>query len=285
MREIIGKFLRLYIYPYISYGQFVLFILFALFQVFLEVTDDIETFWAYVIFGVIAAIYIVLFILQERRRSLLKDCEAELFTVENYADKLNEEIVQLENIINKNNRNLEKSLELFTKSIYESLELNDEDRITLFREHKGKLSILSRYSDDQIFKAITNRAYEMDEGFVGIAWRKGKCSVEIDYAYSVNEEGYINDSLQKCEGSFSEDKIHSLTMKSQSYFLKAIRNRDETRPIGMFVCESLTPNKMMELDKKLTQVIEKNTGLIRYYFDNFIVLLESSPEKAKQYGL
>lgn len=151
------------------------------------------------------------------------------------------------------------SIEIWLKVYFKQLELTYNERISLYYEDDGILHLLSRYSINPKLKEIHKQKFPLDKGVISEAWQKGMC-------YKVIPQSYESDSVlytQHCcnEFGYKEDEINSLTMKSQMYFAKAIKDADDH--IGIIIFESYEENLFNDDKiKKVNDFLESSSSLL-----------------------
>lgn len=154
--------------------------------------------------------------------------------------------------------NLE-SIAIWLKVYSKQLGLKNTDRVSLYYEDNKILHILSRYSANPKLNEIHKQKFPLDKGVISEAWEMGVCYKQIREGYSNKPDEYI----QHCRDTFGydENEIKSLTMKSQLYFAKAIKDADDH--IGIIIFESYDPELLNE-DKraKIEEFLDSSSSLL-----------------------
>lgn len=161
------------------------------------------------------------------------------------------------NIMNENLTATIVSLpEDYTRYLFEELELNNKERISLYIFDENHFTMVSRWSNIHNLKEEGRGKYPINEGFISQVWNGATTSDYFHISRLCNPDAdfdqYVRDIQEKV--NMPIDKIEALPMKSRSYFVKILRENVNNAPIGILVIESLSPNlsiKITDLNNKL----------------------------------
>lgn len=150
------------------------------------------------------------------------------------------------------------SIVLWLKVYSKQRNLTSKDRVSIYYEDKGDLYILARYSKNPKLTKIHKQKFPLDKGIISKAWEDGFCEYTLP-EYEENQSEYMG----KCcnEFGYNEDEIKNLTMKSSSYYAKAIIDADDH--IGIIVFESYNTSIIDESEKdSVSKFLESSSSLL-----------------------
>ena len=161
------------------------------------------------------------------------------------------------NIMNENLTATIVSLpEDYTRYLFEELELNNKERISLYIFDENHFTMVSRWSNIHNLKEEGRGRYPIDEGFISQVWNGATTSDHFHISRLCNPDEdfnqYVRDIQEKV--NMPVEKIEILSMKSRSYFVKLLRENVNNAPIGILVIESLSSNlsiSVTDLNNKL----------------------------------
>lgn len=149
--------------------------------------------------------------------------------------------------------------------IFKSLSLNGADRISLYKKDKENLILMGRYSIYPDYNNVKKRVYPVSEGYIGKAMKDGSFFIDdIPEFIDGKREEYYSFVCNSC--NIPKDTVRNLSMKSRTYYCKALTNSMETERTAVIVFESIEANRFTEEqirnvlepeEKKLTAFIEK----------------------------
>lgn len=193
--------------------------------------------------------------------------------------KKNSQILNLKSLLNDSSQKiqlLEATLEKYGEDnyslfqyvlagIFKSLSLNGTDRVSLYKKEKENLVLMGRYSINPDYNKVTKRVYPISEGYIGKAMKDGSFFIDnIPEFKDGKREEYYSFVCNSC--NIQKDIVRNLSMKSRTYYCKALTDSMETERKAVIVFESLEANRFTEEqvkgvlepeEKKLTAFIEK----------------------------
>ena len=138
------------------------------------------------------------------------------------------------------------------KTLAIKYKFGNDSRITLYKVNPTETFIpVARFSESPHYRKMGRKEYPIDSGYIGRCWRDGVASDEKLADYSKSPKRYVSEAMK--QGGMSEEEIHSLLMKSRSFYCKWLDyNGDE--PIAVLVFESMQtslPTNIEEFNKYL----------------------------------
>ena len=150
-------------------------------------------------------------------------------------------------------------------SLYTKLQLDGNDRISVYKKKQDRFVIMSRYSINPSLATINRKHYPISEGFIGMALQDGECYItELPECKQNRKEVYYKAVLDKC--TIEKDTLRGISMKSRSYYCKALTDPARTERRSIIVFESLTPNKLNRLD--ILEALQSEEHKIVAFVDN-----------------
>lgn len=132
-------------------------------------------------------------------------------------------------------------------SLYNKLGFDGQDRISIYKKEKDRFVIMSRYSINPKLGAINRKHYPIYEGFIGQALQQGEYFVDnLPNTTTGNREKYYNAIMAKCD--IDKEILRSITMKSRSFYCKALTDSTGRERNAIIVFESLAPRKLVQDD-------------------------------------
>lgn len=162
--------------------------------------------------------------------------------------------------------------ESFLRLLFASLELNHEDRISVYKvnNQEGELfELIGRVSDNPLLEKSGRKTYPIDQGFISIGWKKGEFLV-YDLPEFTKFEDYYAKVLEYAD--IEEGVIQKINMKSRNYFVYRLKYNG--KPNSVLVFESLSPNKLndekikakiKEIDSQLKDFVNKRISRDKFY--------------------
>ena len=127
-------------------------------------------------------------------------------------------------------------------SISSELSFNGTDRISIYKKEKEQLVIMSRYSINPDYNKVNRRSFPISEGYIGRAMSDG--TFFIDNLPPSNGENYYSAIAQGC--NISKGTVRSLSMKSRTYYCKALTDLSGTSREAVIVFESTKKNRFTD---------------------------------------
>lgn len=199
-----------------------------------------------------------------------KEKTAEINSLKLQKSELDIKIQNLESQISKINNNSIDIVETHLAYLFEKMDLNNSERISLYKFIDDKFYVLGRFSSNPELKKRGRNSYKK-EGLIFKAWQLGKyfknsgIPVPNISTRSKFRRGYykvLNEIV-----SIDEETVWKMKMKSRSFYLKALKDSSNVENTSIIVIESLNDNGFqsseidqilsMEEEKKLVTFVEK----------------------------
>ncbi|MGI2027314.1 hypothetical protein [Endozoicomonas acroporae] len=132
---------------------------------------------------------------------------------------------------------------------YKTLQLNNQERVTIYYEHDEEFYLLARHSKNPHFAKIHRQKFPLNQGVISLAWQND-LHLELGCPSQRLLEGYIQ--YMHVNYGYAPEKIKALGMKSCRYLAKAIIDADVH--IGVIVFES-TEETFLESDDQRDDII------------------------------
>lgn len=170
--------------------------------------------------------------------------------------KKTKEIEKMEHKINSLTLFLQSTPERVIYSIFNYLDFGYNERITVYRYADSHFVPVGRYAKNTEFKKGGRKRYPHSEGFIGIAWRSGHCTIEGLPDPEKQYKTYIKEVTTKC--NIVESTISEMQMKSRSYYCL---NLDSLHgdPIAVIVFES-TDAKLPKKTEEIKHLLDSSFG-------------------------
>ena len=123
------------------------------------------------------------------------------------------------------------------KGASKHLNLDHNERVTIYYEFEGEFYLLARYSKNPIFNKIHRQKFPLNKGVIGKAWQN-----EIHIEENAPSSDQYEEWLKYMSETYSYEvtKLKSLTMQSCRYIALAVIDADVH--IGVIVFESINSN-------------------------------------------
>ena len=199
-----------------------------------------------------------------------KEKTTEINSLKLQKSELDIKIQNLESQISKINNNSIDIVETHLAYLFEKMDLNNSERISLYKFIDDKFYVLGRFSSNPELKKRGRNSYKK-EGLIFKAWQLGKyfknsgIPVPNISTRSKFRRGYykvLNEIV-----SIDEETVWKMKMKSRSFYLKALKDSSNVENTSIIVIESLNDNGFqsseidqilsMEEEKKLVTFVEK----------------------------
>lgn len=182
---------------------------------------------------------------QEELTTLRKENES-LSRIKNTLNALQEELQLQKSKVSELHGELAKS---WIMGAYKVLELNNNERVTIYYEYDEEFYLLARHSKNPKFSKIHRQKFPLNQGVISSAWQNELC-VETDCPQYKSGDNYI--SYFGAKYGYSAEKLRELTMHSCRYLAKAIIDADIH--IGVIVFES-TDENFLKNDDQIERII------------------------------
>lgn len=174
--------------------------------------------------------------------------------IEGQNKTLSEQISSLESGSELLYNSYSELFESFLRLLFTSLELNYEDRISVYKvnsNEKELFELIGRVSDDPLLEKSGRKTYPIDKGFISIGWKKGEFLV-YDLPEFTKFEDYYSEVLKHSD--IEEHVVRKINMKSRNYFVYRLKYNG--KPNSVLVFESLSPNKLNveKIKEKITEI-------------------------------
>lgn len=148
-------------------------------------------------------------------------------SLEKTMNEQKEEINDNRDVIEQARQDYAELLRTKLRTLSERLELEDSERVSLYKHDGEAFVLLGRYSEDPVYSQNGRPYYSEDEGCINEAWRNGQ--VHIDDLPDPSSD--FNDWLekQKIKCNVKKQDARQFTMHSRSYLGFAIRDASEDR--------------------------------------------------------
>lgn len=127
----------------------------------------------------------------------------------------------------------------------EDLELDGNDRISIYQHDGAGFTMLGRYSSNTAFSAKGRVIYPTDQGCIGDAWRSGlgQCFANDFPDPAVDMNAYA--AHHATRWGLTDAEARALVMKSRSFFAAAVTGRNGQRH-AIVVFESLSGARLKQ---------------------------------------
>lgn len=144
--------------------------------------------------------------------------------------------------------------ESFLRLLFASLELNHEDRISVYKVNKNEVELfelIGRVSDNPELEKPGRRTYPIDKGVISIGWKMGEFLVPELPEFTNFEDYYAK---VKEYADIEKEVVQKINMKSRNYFVYRLKYNG--KPNSILVFESMIPNKLNaeNIKTKITEI-------------------------------
>lgn len=214
--------------------------------------------WLWIVF-VLLSIFSIVFNFKALRKS------KKIISLEKKLKDKSDKIQTLEGTIEKIEGVNYKLFQYLLISLYNKLNLDSTHRISIYKKKKDRFIILSRYSINPEFEKINRSFYPITEGFISHALRSGEYFVDDLPEYKENGRHHYYTTIQKlC--SIDIETLRAMTMKSRSYYCKALTDAAGIERKAVIVFESINPQ---DLDKdQITEVMKLEEQKLVAFIEN-----------------
>ncbi len=197
-----------------------------------------------------------------------------LSIIENEKSELGKKVQQLENDIDILLAQQSDFFKVLLSNLFYKLDLNANERISIYKHEKDKFLILGRYSSNPELKKIRRKVYEEGEGFINKAWISETGELEIPQLpdYESDKRVYYKNI---CEvHPISKEVFNDIRMKSRCYYLKAITSHNNIDRIAVIVFESSTINRFD--NQQINDILEAEERMIVTFVSNMKSMYSNS---------
>jgi hypothetical protein len=216
---------------------------------------------SYLLLLVSVIVNIFFFINQKKKSKSLKSFEED-------SNKKALKIQSLENKIQSIHKNYTEIFNEHLASLYFKLKLSNDSRISMYKLENDNFYIIGRYSINPDLYKINRNYYPSNQGLIALALSNG------NYFLNTGVPEYGNKPRQKTIvfnffnsiSPIDRDVFDKITMKSKSFYLRALLDPKNIQRTSIIVIES-TKNKAFEKEdidaiiedeeNKLTSFVEK----------------------------
>lgn len=183
--------------------------------------------------------------------------------------KIELKVQSLENQISKINNNSIDLVETYLANLSDKIKLGCDGRITLYKFINNEFYILGRFSENPELKKRSRVSYKQ-EGLIFKAWKEGKFFITKGIPSPTTVRGAFNQKYYKALNKIApidKNTVISMSMKSRSFYLKALKDSTKTKNTSIIVIENLQENAFqenvinstlnVEEEKKLANFVEK----------------------------
>ncbi|MDO5105956.1 hypothetical protein [Capnocytophaga sp.] len=183
--------------------------------------------------------------------------------------KIELKVQSLENQISKINNNSIDLVETYLANLSDKIKLGCDGRITLYKFINNEFYILGRFSENPELKKRSRVSYKQ-EGLIFKAWKEGKFFITKGIPSPTTVRGTFYQKYYKVLNKIApidKNTVISMSMKSRSFYLKALKDSTRTKNTSIIAIENLQENAFqenvinstlnVEEEKKLTNFVEK----------------------------
>lgn len=196
-------------------------------------------------------------------------------------EELGKKVQQLENDIDVLLAQQSDFFKVLLSNLFYKLELNANERISIYKHEKDKFIILGRYSSNPELKKIRRKFYDESEGFINKAWTSETGELEITELpdYEDDKRGYYKNICDV--HPISREVFSDIRMKSRCYYLKAITGHNNIDRIAVVVFESLVPDCFD--NQQVNDILEAEERMIITFVSN-MKSMHSGSDMAQKMG-
>lgn len=275
-----GKLLNHIYENYLIYLNGFNTLVFAIIGILFELSTEVTRFKintktiGWILFVFVCILTVIQIVQQVKETKSLEKIErektGEINSLKVEKSELDIKIQNLESQISKINNNSIDIVETHLAYLFEKMDLNNSERISLYKFIDDKFYVLGRFSSNPELKKRGRNSYKK-EGLIFKAWQLGKyfknsgIPVPNISTRSKFRRGYykvLNDIV-----SIDEETVWEMKMKSRSFYLKALKDSSNVENTSIIVIESLNDNGFqsseidqilsLEEEKKLVTFVEK----------------------------
>lgn len=178
-----------------------------------------------------------------------------------------------------------ESYDLFRYSIsllFKDFKLDDRSRISVYKKSNNRFVIMGRFSTNPELDRINRKDYPLEEGFIGKAYREGVFFIDNLPVFKEGVKQKYYDAVTKlCD--INKDVLKTISMKSRTYYCKALTDFRAVDRKAVIVIESLDEKKFSK--DNIQKALGEEEERLKYFIENFkFGIPESCIEKAKKEG-
>lgn len=197
--------------------------------------------------------------------------------IEEKSSRVQELEATIEKSTGENYRLFEYSLSL----LFKDFTLDDKCRISVYKKKGDRFVIMGRYSTNPELSKINRKHYTLNEGFIGKAYTEEVCFVDDLPEYSDgSRQKYYDAVTKKC--NISKDVLKTISMKSRTYYCKALSDFRKVERKAVIVIESLDNAKFTK--DGIQKLVREEEERLKYFIENFKFGPICDPENAKNEG-
>ena len=167
---------------------------------------------------------------------------------------------------------------MFSKSI----NIANNDRITVYKVSGNKFITIGRYSPNPSYNDFRRLEIPKNEGFIAKALSEGEILIkDLPDPKKRNGQQYKKEITNKCD--ISHNTLDGLRMKSRFYYCKAVADYSDRNRKAVIVFESTKENRFATKEE-ISSLIEKEEKRIQTFVENCRFIPESNIEEAIKKG-
>lgn len=276
----IGIFLDHIYQNYLIYLNGLNTLIFAFIGILFELDKDVTRYhistktigWFLFVFVIILTVVQIVQQIKETKsiEKIEKEKQSTINSLRDDKKELDVKIQNLESQISKINNNSIDIVEIHLAYLFEKMNLNNSERISLYKFIDDKFYVLGRFSSNPELRKRRRNTYKK-EGLIFKAWQLGKYFKNSGIPFpNMSTRPKFRKGYYKILNDIApidEETVWEMNMKSRSFYLKALKDSGNVENTSIIVIESLNENGFQsdtideilsfEEERKLVTFVEK----------------------------
>lgn len=236
----------------------------------------------WVLFGVIFLSAVYSKIKHYNKQTTIREKEQEIQKLKKDINDKGAKIQEYENTIETIGKDNTALFNAFLHLFSESINIENNDRITVYKVSGDKFITIGRYSPNPKYNDFNRLEIPINEGFIA----KALCDGDFFVKGLINRTGkngnkYKDDVAKRCD--ISHNTLDELRMKSRFYYCKAVADYTGMNRKAVIVFESTKENRFTTKEE-ISSLIEKEEKRIQTFVEKCRFIPEGNIEIANSKG-